>query len=107
MLLGILAGTVGLGCCVYPVVLVLLGLSTATSATALGYRLYGTWGWAFKLAGLTFAALALLIQWRRSRACPAEVRPGARRNAAWLIGSGLVAYGVLYAATTWLGTRAG
>lgn len=101
--LGVLAGAIGLGCCVYPVVLVLLGISSATSAVALGTRLFTEWGWAFKLAGGAFAAAALLVQWRKARACSIDRRPRFARNAAWLIGSGLATYGVLYVVTTGLG----
>ncbi len=105
--LGVLAGTIGLGCCVYPVALVLLGISSAASAISLGRFLYGTWGWAFRAAGVAFAVAALAIQRRRARSCPADRRPGVRRTAAWLLGSGLATYGALYLVTTGLGNLAG
>jgi hypothetical protein len=68
-LVGALAGLVGIGCCVYPVVLVLLGISTATAAVDLGNRLFAEWGWAFKLAGLSLIVSAVVVQRRRARAC--------------------------------------
>lgn len=49
MIAGSLAGLVGIGCCVYPVALALLGAATAAESVALGLRLYGEWGWLFKL----------------------------------------------------------
>ncbi len=97
--LGVIAGVIGLGCCVYPVALVLLGLSSATAAVDLGNRLYGHWGWAFKGAAVSFAVLALWVQRRRYAACRTRERPNLFRVAAWLVGSGVVAYGALYAVT--------
>ncbi len=104
--LGALAGAIGLGCCIYPVVLVLVGLSTATAAVDLGNRLFAEWGWAFKLVGTAFAISAVWIMRRRARACPVDARPRIRLNAAMLLGVGLGTYGVLYAVTTWLGFQA-
>jgi hypothetical protein len=105
--LGVLAGAIGLGCCLYPVALVLLGISSAASAVSLGRFLYGNWGWAFRLAAVTFAAAALALNRRRARSCPADRRPHLGRTAAWLIGSGIVTYALLYAVTTALGRLAG
>ena len=75
--LGALAGLVGIGCCIYPVVLVLLGISTAAEAIALGNTLYGTWGWVFKIAGGGFAVAAVIVQLRRRGQCTLA---GARKN---------------------------
>lgn len=99
--LGIVAGVIGLGCCVYPVALVLLGLASATEAVTLGDWLFTRWGWAFKLAGVAFAGLALFLQ--RRRAVCAAGRPRTVRNASVLFGVALVTYGALYAVTTALG----
>jgi hypothetical protein len=103
-LLGVVAGVVGLGCCVYPVALVLFGLASATEAVALGNRLFTQWGWAFKLAGVAFAGLAVFLQ--RRRAVCVVGRPRTVRNALILFGAGLVTYGALYAVTTALGRLA-
>jgi hypothetical protein len=84
IVLGVLAGVLGLGCCVYPVVLVLLGLSSATAAVDLGNGLYSDWGWAFKGAAVVFAGAAVLIQRKRARACSVERRPNIARVALWL-----------------------
>jgi hypothetical protein len=69
-LLGAIAGLIGIGCCVYPVTLALLGLSSAAAAVDLANTLFDEWGWAFKAAGAAFALGALWIQRRRARACP-------------------------------------
>lgn len=106
MKLGALAGAIGLGCCLYPVALVLLGISSAASAVSLGRYLYGTWSWAFRLAALAFAVAALLVQRRRARSCPADRRPHVGRTAAWLAGTGVLTYALLYALTTGLGALA-
>lgn len=101
--LGGVAGAIGLGCCVYPVVLVSLGLSSASAAVDLGNHLYAEWGWAFKLAGVAFASFALLMQRRRARACAVDARPRLARNATVLAVVAIATYATLYAATTWLG----
>jgi hypothetical protein len=105
--LGAIAGAIGIGCCLYPVVLVLVGLSTASAALDLGNRLFAEWGWAFKLSGLVFAAGALWVQRRRARTCPADARPRLGRNAAVIAVVALLTYLTLYGVTTWLGQRAG
>lgn len=104
--LGALAGLIGIGCCVYPVVLVLFGLSTAAAATDLGNRLFAEWGWAFKLAGLGFATAAVVVQRRRARACSVDARPSTARNAVVILAVGVATWAFLYAVTTWLGTLA-
>jgi hypothetical protein len=104
--IGVLAGLVGITCCVYPVVLVLLGLSTAAAALDLGNRLFDEWGWAFKAAGVTFAVVAIWIQRRRMRTCPVDARPRLWRSIAVIAAVGVGVYWALYAFTTWLGTLA-
>lgn len=101
--LGLLAGTLGIGCCVAPVVLVLLGISSATAAVALGTHLYRSWGWAFKLAGLLLAMAAMAIQYRRAKTCPADRRPNLRHMGVWLGVTAVITYAGLYVLTTILG----
>ncbi|HET8525342.1 MAG TPA: hypothetical protein VFM81_01760 [Actinomycetota bacterium] len=105
-LLGAIAGLMGIGCCVYPVALVLLGLSSAVAAVDLANVLFHEWGWAFKSAGAAFALVALWIQRRRARACPVEVRPSLARNALWIAAVGVATYAAFYGFTTWLGSLA-
>ena len=105
-LIGAIAGVVAIGCCVYPVVLVLVGLSTAAAAVDLGNQLFDEWGWAFKLAGAAFVAAAIIVQRRRARACAADARPRMARNLVIMLGVAIGTYFALYAATTWLGNGA-
>lgn len=103
-LLGAAAGLIGIGCCVYPVALVLLGLSSAAAAVDLSNVLFDEWGWAFKSVGAAFALAALWIQRRRARACPADARPSLARNTIWIAAAGVATYAVFYGLTTWLGS---
>jgi len=48
-------------CCLSPVILVLLGLTTTSFAASLSDTLYGQYRWVFRLVGL--AALAISITW--------------------------------------------
>ena len=103
---GAIAGLIGIGCCVYPVALVLLGLSSAAAAVDLANVLFDEWGWAFKSAGAAFALAALWVQRRRARACPVDARPTLTRSALWIAAVGVATYAVFYAFTTWLGSLA-
>ncbi|HEX6230330.1 MAG TPA: hypothetical protein VF029_01290 [Actinomycetota bacterium] len=105
-LLGVIAGLIGIGCCVYPVVLVLVGLSSAAAAVDLANTLFDEWGWAFRSAGASFAIGALWLQRRRARTCPAARRPSFARNLGWIAGAAVATYAALYAFTTWLGSLA-
>ena len=105
-LLGAVAGLIGIGCCVYPVVLVLLGLSSAAAAVDLANVLFDEWGWAFRSAGGAFAVAALWIQRRRARACAVNVRPNLARTALWIAVAGVATYAAFYGFTTWLGSLA-
>lgn len=48
-------------CCLSPVILVLLGLTTASFAASLSDTLYGQYRWAFRIVGLL--ALAASVVW--------------------------------------------
>jgi len=91
-LLGAVAGLIGIGCCVYPVTLVLVGLLSAAAGTDLANSLYDDWGWAFRSAGAVFALGALWVQRRRARACAIDARPSLTRTALWVVGAGVVTY---------------
>lgn len=101
-----ISGLIGIGCCVYPVALVLLGLSSAAAAVDLATVLFEEWGWAFKSAGAASALAALWIQRRRARACPVDARPSLLRNALWILAIAVATYAVFYGLTTWLGSIA-
>ena len=67
--LGALAGLVGIACCVSPVVLVLLGLSSVSFAISLGNTLYYEYGWYFRGAALLLAAGGVMGILRRRGSC--------------------------------------
>jgi uncharacterized membrane protein len=54
-------------CCLSPLVLVLLGLSTASFAGSLADTLYGEYKWFFCVAGLVALMAALVVYLRREK----------------------------------------
>lgn len=56
-------------CCLSPVILVLLGLSTVGFATSLADTFYGDYKWYFRAAGLLALALAYWYHLRRQGVC--------------------------------------
>ncbi len=101
---GIVAGFIALGCCVGPTVAALLGITSAAVAFDVATDLYDNWGWAFRLAGVIFAAAAVTLAVRRRRACGAK--PKLLRTIGVMAIVAIVTYAALFAATTWLGARA-
>ena len=101
---GFVAGLVAISCCVGPTVAALLGLTSAAVAFDLATDLYNNWGWAFRLAGLAFAVIAITLVVRRRRACGTE--PRLLRSIGLVALTGVVTYVLLYGATTWLGSFA-
>jgi hypothetical protein len=104
--LGALAGLVGMACCVSPVVLVLLGLSSVSYAISLGNTLYYDYGWYFRGTALVLAAAGVVAMLRRRRACSLR---GARAQWRLLVTVGLtmlLVYAALYGITAYL-ERAG
>lgn len=91
--LGAIAGLLGIGCCIYPVVLVLFGLASATEAIALGNTLYGTWGWTFKLAGGALVVAGIVLQLRRRGQCSIQ---GAARNRGYILRVVLLGFAVYW-----------
>ena len=105
--LGALAGLVGMACCVSPVVLVLLGLSSVSFAVRLGNTLYDWYGWYFRGAALLLAAAGVVTILRKRRACSLR---GIRAQWRLLLTVGLtmlVVYAALYWLTAYLEHRAG
>ncbi len=106
------AALIGGLCCVTPVVLVLLGLSTLAFANSLGNVLYGEYRWAFRVAALVFLALTLWVYFRKRGICTLEQ---ARRERNRIINTTLVvllfAIGMYifwtYFAVHWWGIRMG
>ncbi len=54
-------------CCLSPVILVLLGISTVGFAASLADQLYGEWKWYFRVAGLIALIVAIVFYLRRSK----------------------------------------
>ena len=96
--LGLLAGLVGISCCVSPVVLVLLGLASVSFAISLGNTLYYGYGWYFRGAALILAAVGVFSGLRARNACSLR---GARTQ--WrLLFTVVVAMVVVYVSLYWL-----
>lgn len=69
MLISLGAAFIASLCCVTPVILVLLGLSTVSFAGALSNTLYYGYRLVFISAGLTFLIIALVYYYRRKGIC--------------------------------------
>lgn len=54
-------------CCLSPIILVLLGLSTVSFASSLADTLYGDYAWYFRVAGLALLAVAIIYYLRRTK----------------------------------------
>lgn len=54
-------------CCLSPVILVLLGLSTASFASSLADTLYGEYKWVFRAVGLLLLAFSVVYYLRRQK----------------------------------------
>jgi len=67
--IGLLAGLVGISCCVSPVVMVLLGLASVSFAISLGNTLYYQYGWYFRAAALALATAGVIGILRGRNAC--------------------------------------
>jgi hypothetical protein len=87
ILISALAGLIGGLCCMTPIVLVLLGLTSIAVAADLGNVLYGDYRWIFRLVALGFIALALWVYFRRKGICTLDQ---ARRERNRIINTSLV-----------------
>lgn len=54
-------------CCLSPVILVLLGLSSVSFATSLADKLYGHYKWVFRLLGLIMLTAAIIYYLRQKK----------------------------------------
>lgn len=96
--IGLLAGLVGISCCVSPVVMVLLGLASVSFAISLGNTLYYQYGWYFRAAALALAAAGVIGILRGRNACTLR---GAR--AQWrLFLTVALAMAIVYGSLYWL-----
>jgi len=56
-------------CCLSPVILVLLGLSTVSFAGSLADTLYGDYKWVFRIVGFLLLVASLILYFRRKGVC--------------------------------------
>jgi hypothetical protein len=54
-------------CCLSPLILVMLGLSTVSFASSLADTLYGEYKWVFRGVGLVLLGISLVLYFRRQR----------------------------------------
>jgi ABC-type Na+ efflux pump permease subunit len=54
-------------CCLSPLILVMLGLSTVSFASSLADTLYGDYKWIFRAVGLVFLIITLFLYFRRKK----------------------------------------
>ncbi len=66
-------------CCLSPVILVLLGLSTASFAGSLVDTLYGDYKWVFRGVGLILLIISLVLYFRKRGVCTLD-QAKRRRN---------------------------
>lgn len=104
--LGSLAGLVGIACCVSPVVLVLLGLSSVSFAISLGNTLYYEYGWYFRGAALLLAVIGVGGILRRRKSCSLRGARAQWRLLFTVIVTMLFVYAALYWLTTYLARTA-
>ena len=69
LLQGALAVVVASLCCLTPVVLLFFGLASVSTALSLDDRLYGHYGWMFRLAALLLLGVALIVYFRQRGVC--------------------------------------
>ncbi|MFQ5899907.1 MAG: hypothetical protein ACE5JN_16915 [Candidatus Methylomirabilia bacterium] len=96
--LGALAGLVGISCCVSPVVLVLLGLSSVSFAISLADTLYYDYGWYFRGPAILLASIGVIRILQQRKSCHLR---GVR--AQWkLLVTVILAMVIVYASMYWL-----
>jgi len=67
-------------CCLTPVIIVLFGLGSVSIAASLADTLYGTYAWAFRIAGLVLLALSIIWYLRREKGICTIDEAKRRRN---------------------------
>ncbi len=100
--IGVGAGLTAILCCVSPVVLFLLGVSTAAEAITLGDRLYYGYAWYFRGFGVAIAIAATVIYLRRRRSCSLRGAAANWRTLLAIAAATVLTYTALYAATGYL-----
>ena len=99
---GAIAGTIAIFCCVSPLILVLLGLTTVTAAVALGNNLFTNYKIYFIAASLLFLFITLILYLKNKLSGSLS---GVRKNIKIIIVSvfsAILVYIFWYYFTTWL-----
>jgi hypothetical protein len=104
--LGVVAGLLGISCCVSPVVLVFLGLASVSSAISLGNTLYYQYGWYFRGAALLLAGAGVALILRRRGACTVRGARAQWRLLLSVVAAMAVVYALLYSLTSFLARTA-
>ncbi|OJI08759.1 MAG: hypothetical protein COV08_03080 [Candidatus Vogelbacteria bacterium CG10_big_fil_rev_8_21_14_0_10_49_38] len=78
-------------CCLAPIVLVLVGVSTVSFAASLADTFYGDYRWYFRLAGLVSLIAALIIYLRRKGVCKLDEAKKRRNEIFNIIALSLIA----------------
>lgn len=104
--LGAFAGLLGIACCVSPVVLVLLGLSSVSFAISLGDTLYYEYGWYFRGAALLLAGIGVVRILRGRKTCTLRGAAAQWKLIVSVIVAMVVVYVFFYWATSYLGRTA-
>ena len=101
--IGVASGIISLLCCVSPIFLVLLGLSSITGAIALGNFMFDNYKTYFISASILFFVGATIFKLKRKNQCSVS---GIRKNQNMIITSAIIfviTYIFLYYFTTMLG----
>lgn len=101
--LGVVAGLVGISCCVGPTVLALLGLASVSFAISLSNTLYYEYGWYFRGAAALLGVLGVVALLRGRRSCTLRGAREQWRLILTVVVAMVVVYVTLYWLTTWLG----
>lgn len=78
-------------CCLSPIILVLLGVSTVTFAASLTDVLYGEYKWAFRIFGLFLLAGSIVFYLRRQGVCTLDQAKRERNRIINLVVTTLIA----------------
>jgi len=78
-------------CCLAPIVLVLVGVSTVSFAASLADTFYGDYKWYFRLAGLVSLIVAIVIYLRRKGVCTLDEAKKRRNEIFNIIALSLIA----------------
>lgn len=98
-------------CCLSPVILVLLGVSTVTFAASLADVFYGEYRWAFRAFGLLLLVVSIVFHLRRQGVCTLDQAKRERNRIINVVLSTLIAgilgylfflYVVVHYAGVWL-----